>query len=1234
MLKCECGKVCDIDFTERGFFLCDMNEEYEESTEIIDGIEYEKFSAVCGICGAYLESISYEGETGCVGTLYGKATMRLGEETLFDLSGTYSEEYHGNIVPLVIKLDEYGGCGGEITVGACKDCGKIISPGEMSLDTLGCEMGDSVQSEETDENGIVRSVMSAACTVCGTELKMSQWKVKLSECEYEEHYELKMTAGGKTVFVISESERDSEHGKIVKTYQPGKPGETEADCSGSYIVTETCSRCGMYYMYRDNGHDTEYVKIDMSEYTPCGGTIEGYRCGLCGVFTYLETNAGCKLGDAEQSTITDENGVDHMLVSSSCSVCGLRYEGDRYVVNDGPCRTITVTEYVLGGDGVVLSFTEKKVSTNHKYEYTYILDGGTCGDGYTVNEVCTVCGEASSWENSGHRYEYKDISLNEYDCCGGSVAYEMCKICGNIRDVEVYSKCSTITEKEEFTDTDGKEKTREIITCQKCGLEIVTVYYTESEKSCYFTEYRTVAVTVGGTEIISGEAIEEYIEHDFEYTVDVTDGDCTNGWTATVTCAECGYNYQDYGNDHDEFIRETYILSDYGVCGGTLESSICPCGKHSSYSHYIRCDYNYNDSSYTENGIEYETESYTCNICNLRLQETVHKEKVEGECLVKSIYAVVLTVNDALVLNKNFTDVSAGHDYEISVRYKNPAIAVSCEDGIIVTHTCKDCGYSYDYEENYCYTFIAEDIDLADYGCVCGGRLLIERCLCGKRNGYSFTNTECDLDYAYRYNWEKDAIPDGSDNVEERYFSNYCETYTCSVTDPACGCCYFTGRYWKKVPGKCLAERYYVIKLGYDRESGSCQREIVISGETEKYHYVEQSDYSERTENGYAVSEYAYRCEYCDSYRLEKTYYLNDERVKYTEECRLYNEDGSSELITEEYFYYKGRRYESKIYSERSIDGQTEWEKREYEYDFAAGCSYVCRYTSSGGYSDTSNGTCHYERNATIKEPTCTQFGLNGWKCTVCEQVLQSTVINPVAHEWDILPDKTYYCVICGLMNANGASGAVVMEDFTEQYGGDYYVVGYWNRGTVQYIYSVGIVPHVPAADGDDIIILDGITVTERTDISAVEFSKSAVGSAAALMGYAAGTYDVRFAFVPLGGDGTLDYAVTLTEPEKTITEPGLYLLKKDAASGQAVIEIKTNSPLVVTVISVAGAGDPYAVLKDGGGNVIAGDDDSGEGMNFALSAKCEPGKSYYLTVSRLSGAVFVPVYVSFGGDF
>ena len=210
---------------------------------------------------------------------------------------------------------------------------------------------------------------------------------------------------------------------------------------------------------------------------------------------------------------------------------------------------------------------------------------------------------------------------------------------------------------------------------------------------------------------------------------------------------------------------------------------------------------------------------------------------------------------------------------------------------------------------------------------------------------------------------------------------------------------------------------------------------------------------------------------------------------------------------------------------------------------------------------------------------------------------------------------KKYVCRICGLENANGASGEIVMEDLTE-WDGDNYVVGYWCRDEyLEFTYYVEIVV------GDDFIILDGVNVTLSDSPRAYVFSKSEVAALAAKLGYSEGEYTVRFVAVPYGADGSYDYAITFSAPPVegvTYIEDDALLKCYPDAKRHVEITLYAGEASQWEIYSYSSS-DVYVYVYDENGNEIAYDDDSGISNNFYVNFYTEKG-TYTVRICTYNG--------------
>jgi hypothetical protein len=222
--------------------------------------------------------------------------------------------------------------------------------------------------------------------------------------------------------------------------------------------------------------------------------------------------------------------------------------------------------------------------------------------------------------------------------------------------------------------------------------------------------------------------------------------------------------------------------------------------------------------------------------------------------------------------------------------------------------------------------------------------------------------------------------------------------------------------------------------------------------------------------------------------------------------------------------------------------------------------------------------------------------------------------VEPTDHNWVEVSKGWYCCFSCGLENANGVSGDIIMEDLTEKYGNDEnYVVGYYVRNHVKFTHYVCVV----LSDGTEEIV--EVEFTTIDGLSAYVFSKAVVEAYAESKGYT--DYDVKFVFVPIGSDSSFDYAVTFTETidVDTVIDDVSFIdyVPEGEWVGYTIIPAQTGA----WTFTSASYFDTYAELYDSNGNLIINDDDSGTQNNFYISINLEAGQSYTIKVKWLDSA-------------
>ena len=198
------------------------------------------------------------------------------------------------------------------------------------------------------------------------------------------------------------------------------------------------------------------------------------------------------------------------------------------------------------------------------------------------------------------------------------------------------------------------------------------------------------------------------------------------------------------------------------------------------------------------------------------------------------------------------------------------------------------------------------------------------------------------------------------------------------------------------------------------------------------------------------------------------------------------------------------------------------------------------------------------------------------------------------------------------------------MEDFTARYGnGESYVVGYYSKTGVEFIYFVSLV----LANGEE-VVLEGVSFTNLTDVRAISFSIAEVRALAEELGYTDSTaYDVKISFVPYGSDGSFDYAVTFADP--TVDSVGVitgdaYFVEYLGIEG-ASYEISPAEDGEWTFFFMNRYSSVSAYLYDVDGNELTGRYGGGY-SDFSFTYQLEAGKTYTVVVQNSSSAIYMPV--------
>ena len=1132
----------------------------------------------CTVCGITRQErwVSEPSGKPCQNKVSNAITLLRGEEELLTIRYNEIEQNHAIIWQLTLVEGATSCEQGYTRVQYCQNCDYVddgwgvqydhrnyalsrepveegLLCGNAYIQTSGCACGlqrsQSLQWEDGESCNFHGGRYDEAlggwvytCDGCGTSMteRSEQTPVEGTTCQVQNTWYYTYLKDGQELFTFYETNIWSNHNYV---YSFRLVGQT---CQDGYYMSRTCSACG--YSYEDDslysgGCETRPVERE----TLHDGT------GICGPIQLIHQSCAC--GSRESYSVSlscqmRDVGFDSQLKEPvvECVNCDLRRAGGWLSQRiPGTCQVNETMKHYYIQDGQILFQVEKSwTEQEHVYVHTYNMQGDSCEDGYTVSYKCAFCDASGSdsgvyYDHQTYRTAYYDLA--QYGLCEGSVERYSCA-CGKESHDQNDGGCRWMHV--EYDETLGMDAYH----CEDCGSDW---YYGETgainKDTCTFEGTVRYLWTLEGETVLEARIPVAYESHSYQVTgveFDVPGGDCEDGVTVLRQCEYCGESNNWWNNEHSSFEIKRIELKELGACGGWIVLDSCACGKYA----YMNRDWNCNMTSEDDyQGDQAEGSNwtrYTCQECGLQVLQESSWSIPEGSCYGERKHTVTVTLGDK---EETFNYTSQQEDHDEQYVYVLEDGKISCEEGVGVYVSCSRCDYSNDWNTYGHSTYVVETIDLAAYGSVCGASLEHWTCACGYVNDYRLgEDTECDIYAKGTEVWIDGAVNDGQYTTEGwTNLNSYAYSEYCAVTDPACGLKLRRAEYW--LVEDCMATRYQTWQLGYDEATGTCQREITVAtGEKRAFHNYETTAINEAGNEGIAVQGTLYTCTDCGSTFTEKHYYdtLTNHTVKREAIGTNTLDNGERKSYTDitEYIRVQGVDDYSYTTSTRSYtaytyaDGTSYWYEYLYAYDFENGCSCTETYTNSYGENRTNTYTDHrtsrhYE---TVKVSTCTQYGVQNWedRCNICGTVEETGVYytDPTAHDWTWDSERQIYvCWYCDLENSNGASGSIVMEDLTEDYGnGTDYVVGYWNRGEVEFSSYISVITD----SADEELVLTGIDfvyLDAKTDnITAVKFSMAQAQQAAqaklAAEGYT-GSYAIRISFVPANSTDTLDYAIT-----------------------------------------------------------------------------------------------------------
>lgn len=642
----------------------------------------------------------------------------------------------------------------------------------------------------------------------------------------------------------------------------------------------------------------------------------------------------------------------------------------------------------------------------------------------------------------------------------------------------------------------------------------------------------------------------------------------------------------------------------------------------------------------------------------------------------------------------NKITVKLAHIGELKKSYKLAVEGSSCVDGTIIITTCSACekvvDESFVYSSKHYYeTSGAEEIEIPGKNEDCKFKLYVSKCICGKQiipetvghgsvgmvlcddgiteeqgqidgvfmpgtywekyesldRGYKYACYDCDLAVYYEVKWIKAEnctieltgilrYEHGEDSgilktylFETHTYHDYEITTNTNAkeysTESVCKDCgsYFnqSGKDYTDEDGVYHKEEIVKILNNIDdgKNRSAEQRSILTSSDT---FYREEFYFISVGADGKIIE---------ISRTSESTLY-EDIPEELDIGVKTVTNDNGVKTVT--IIARKETSDKSYVLYEYREDPDGAWVKREYTYDFAAGCRYTVKITYSNGVTRIESGTDHDTENRTITDSSCAADEIHAEYCRMCEQIVGDPVVSKASGHEFVTRDKNgnRICYKCGALEDVGDTviTGVTLEDVTDYEDGENYLVAYNGLRSDDFVYTVvlrekwglGLERRVIALIiGEDKYFTD-------SENKLVGVNKAAADAAAKAkikeLGLNADDYYLTISFeIPYGTETATVYREFKQPPltEGAVTGECYYTIVGD---GGVLVEIALTFTENVTMEIVSlGKADTKASLYNENGELLLFDDDSGYGSgNFMITYTFEAGKTYALKAGYYSG--------------
>lgn len=1161
--SCACGNLANVENNIKCSLSYSSNDYTDDS-----GVYHSVSIQSCEQCGLVLSTDNYVVSEGCYTTTYIVYNVTYGEEAVLEDYSFVSSRNSNHVYTYEFEMNGEACSDGYYAIATCLGCGKTVRESHSGHNTF------PVAVYNLSKYGACGGTIKVFSCPCG------------QEGSIEENYGCPMESTDDSII----SANGTKHSINTR-----KCNVCDLEIiTDRYIVIDGCFTYG-YVDFTVNYGDEEVL---FHNYVSSTSTHHNYS------YQFEMQGENCNYGYTAYATCLDCGDYSENYYSYHQEFAVERYALDEYgacaggyvYVYECPCGQEQRFSSLLSGCSTVVRYENitDGAGISHEIRYTTCQDCGLeiARDSYTVWENCknvnyhsysvkvgeSVVVDDYTYVNSystAHKYEIS-FTLNGQSCEDGYTATYDCLYCDYSYNTNGSTHRTYVVEKYNLTELGacGSNSYVQLSQCP-CGQN------TSIDRNFYACNYHYNSNNQEVDGVI--QTTERYwcddcgmAYQDTYYSVqDVENCKLNTYHTVTVnvgSTAVATINYTTTSVSHTESVSAT-LMDGATDCGGgvTVTKTCSVCGNVESNDYYHH--YSYVKETIALGG---ECGGFAQHLgCACGYSNSVNLSQSLHECDSQSVTPWV----DGVLPSGWYT-------------LGNKSEYISSEFTVC---TCAQTSPACSYKYRYAYYYVLED------GC--------------KAVQY--------VSYQFGYNEETGTYENeiffkvrGNEKTYHSYVSEDISRtlddgtvvsgtkYTCSE----CGTYYYNEEYYD-ADGTCIKSEF---KFENMLDDGNDKLNLTISekaplregGYYDSYSYSETiySDGSKYYESVVTTYDYDYVAPYgTDSYRI------------------IYQRTGSgSDNYVHEYGYTyidNVGRVDVYIFNKEHIGTSSEYfERDDYTYNFDGTCEKTTVHTNSYGEKKTYTNPYHDESYRVVTESTCTQDGTYQYCCVRCNAVTVEGNISPNSHSW-YYDENGYHCDTCGLKNANGANGDVILEDLTGLYGnGENYVIGYYFRDTnYQYFYNVSLMLHTPLADGNNQIVLDSIKFIELEGVRAIAASISEIEAAALALGYTADMYDVRISVVPIGADESHDYAVTITEKPH-----GSSVITDDASVNVYVARGEfgtlTVTPAVSGTWNFSGKLDRYATVEvlDSDGNFVGGEYYTN---NYSFDCELVAGETYTVKV-------------------